>query len=70
MSVFIWLGAVNQQHPIFFSANLSAAASKSENLRTFASPSDKNGLRAIGNLTTRDDMMSQADKVMFKWVGM
>ena len=54
----------------FFSAILSVALCNPKNVRTFASPSDKNGHRAIGNLTTRNDMMSQADKVMFQWVGM
>ena len=42
MSVLLWLGAVNQQHPIFFSANLSVGDSNLENLHIFASPSDKN----------------------------
>lgn len=42
MSVFVWLGAVNQRHPIFFSDNLSVSHYSFENVCIFALPSDEN----------------------------
>lgn len=64
MSVFIWLGAVNQQHPIFFSANLSVSGSISKFLHIFAPPSDKNRATCDWNPHVPRRHEGQAGKVI------